>query len=78
MRRASRCKGRAHNAREDPSLWNYGKMSSRIHKVAFTLTDNLASGERSYDFADSFLYAVPLEKGMQYGSGNPEIRPSAM
>ena len=61
---------------EDPSLWNYGKMSSRIHKVAFTLTDNLASGERSYDFAGSFLYAVPLEKGMQYGSGNPEIRPS--
>lgn len=60
---------------EDPSLWNYGKMSSRIHKVAFTLTDNLASGERSYDFAGSFLYAVPLEKGMQYGSGNPEIRP---
>ena len=61
---------------EDPSLWNYGKMSSRIHKVAFTLTDNLASGGRSYDFAGSFLYAVPLEKGMQYGSGNPEIRPS--
>ena len=61
---------------ENPSLWNYGKMSSRIHKVAFTLTDNLASGERSYDFAGSFLYAVPLEKGMQYGSGNPEIRPS--
>ena len=61
---------------EDPSLWNYGKMSSRIHKVAITLTDSLASGERSYDFAGSFLYAVPLEKGMQYGSGNPEIRPS--
>lgn len=61
---------------EDPRLWNYGKMSSRIHKVAFTLTDNLASGGRSYDFAGSFLYAVPLEKGMQYGSGNPEIRPS--
>ena len=61
---------------EDPSLWNYGKMSSRIHKVAFTLTDSLTSGERSYDFAGSFLYAVPLEKGMQYGSGNPEIRPS--
>lgn len=61
---------------EDPSLWNYGKMSSRIHKVAIMLTDSLTSGERSYDFAGSFLYAVPLEKGMQYGSGNPEIRPS--
>ena len=61
---------------EDSNLWTYGKKESRIHKIAVVLSDKLTAGKRSYDFAGSYLYAVPLESATQFGSGSPDIRPA--
>ena len=60
---------------QDPTAWTYGKKPSRIHKIAVKLTDTQVTGEKSYDFAGSYLYAVPLEKAAMYGGTGPDIRP---
>ena len=60
---------------QDPTAWTYGKKPSRIHKIAVKLTDTQVTGEKSYNFAGSYLYAVPLEKAAMYGGAGPDIRP---
>lgn len=41
---------------------SYGSKDSRIHKMTATLTDTATSGTATYNFKDSVLYAVPLDK----------------
>ena len=45
----------------DASVWSYGKYDTRISHVSVPLTDDMVTGVKSYTFAGSKLYAVPLD-----------------
>ena len=44
----------------DASVWSYGKYSTRISHISVPLTDDMVTGVKTYTFAGSKLYAVPL------------------
>ena len=47
-------------APENSSVWNYGKYPARISHISVKLTDDQVTGQKSYYFKGSKLYAVPL------------------
>jgi hypothetical protein len=47
-------------APENSSVWNYGKYPTRISHISVKLTDDQVTGQKSYYFKGSKLFAVPL------------------
>lgn len=54
---------------KDPADWTYGRYATRIDYVAVRLTDTQTTGEVSYDFTGSALYATPLDLDIRPTSG---------
>ncbi len=47
-------------APQDSSVWDYGNYTTRISHISVKLNDDLVTGQKSYFFKGSKLYAVPL------------------